>query len=246
MRPITFARICFIVETRKGQLMENKEKRLAKIDIPSYSLNQERFNSVSHFFGLPIGVFVIVSAIVLFSVKQLSLSFFFGLLIFGVSIISLYLISGLYHFESPTNEKAKKIKRVLDHCTIYLLIAGTYTPICLYIGTINQIGYIVLILEWIMAAVGILLNAIDFSNKIVQGVSMALYLGLGWLILFTGSFTYLPDLSFTYILIGGISYTVGSILYGVGHSKIWFHSVFHVFVLIGTILQTVGVILLFK
>ena len=168
-----------------------------------------------------------------------------GLLIFGSSVIALYLVSGLYHGEQSTNEKAKKIKRVLDHCTIYVLIAGTYTPICIYIGQMHVIGYVVLGIEWFMAAIGIIINYIDFKNKCVQAMSMFLYLCLGWLILFSGAFIYLSRYAFIYILLGGISYTVGSILYGIGHKNLYFHSVFHVFVLLGTVLQTIGVLNLF-
>ena len=111
--------------------------------------------------------------------------------------------------------------------------------------TINVIGLVILIIEWFLAIVGIVINAVDFSNKAVKTVSMVLYLALGWLILFTGGFIYLPDNSFLYILIGGILYTVGSILYGVGHKILSFHSIFHIFVLLGTVFQTVGVLLLF-
>ena len=107
----------------------DKNRRLEKIDIPSYSFNQEMFNSISHFFGVSIGIVIIAISIVLFVAYGLPLTYFIGLLIFGVSALTLYLISGLYHIESSNRIRAKKIKRILDHCTIYLLIGGTYTPI---------------------------------------------------------------------------------------------------------------------
>ena len=96
-----------------------------------------------------------------------------------------------------------------------------------------------------MALIGAVLNIIDFNNKIVKGISMFLYLGLGWLILFSGAFTALPINVFAFVLSGGILYTIGSILYGIGHKNLYFHSVFHVFVLLGSIFQSVGVMLLF-
>ena len=224
----------------------NQQRRLERIEIPSYSLNQEMFNGISHFAGVFIGVVIIFNAIALRYVSGLLLNYYIGLLVFGVTAILLYLISGLYHIENPKRTKSKRIKRILDHCTIYLLIAGTYTPICLYIMSIHPIGLALLIIEWILAALGITLNAINMQNKIIQGISMFLYLALGWMILFSGGFTYLPFNSFLYILIGGIIYTIGSITYGIGHKNLNFHSLFHVFVLLGTIFQTYGVIILFK
>ena len=218
---------------------------LDKISIPNYSFKQEKFNSISHFIGVPIGFIILVTSFILLSLKTIRFDFFVGLFIYSISIISLYFASGLYHSESADNTNSKKIKRVLDHCTIYVLIAGTYTPICLYLASITYVGYILLAVEWFLAIIGIAINAIDFSNIYVKIISMVLYLGLGWLILFSGQFIYLPFESFLFILIGGIIYTIGSILYGIGHKKIYFHSIFHIFVLIGTILQAIGVLLLF-
>ena len=223
----------------------DKNRRLEKIDIPSYTFNQEMFNSVSHFFGVSIGVAVITISIILFSAYGLPLVYFVGLLIFGLSALTLYMVSGLYHVESPKREYVKKIKRILDHCTIYFLIAGTYTPICLYLMSIHPIGLALLIIEWGLAAIGIILNAINMKNKCIEALSMFLYLALGWLIIFSGGFTYLPFEPFLFILIGGIIYTIGSITYGIGHKNLNFHCLFHVCVLLGTIFQAIGVIKLF-
>lgn len=224
--------------------MTTRERNLLKISIPKYTFRQELFNSVSHFLGVPLGIATIVISFILYFINKIQLGYFIGLLVFGFSIVALYLMSGLYHVESPNNVVKKKTKRVLDHCTIYLLIAGTYTPICIYIASTNVIGIVVLIIEWFLAIVGILINAIDFTNKVVKGVSMFLYLALGWLILFSGAFIYLPFNAFLFILIGGILYTIGSVLYGIGHKNLSFHSIFHVFVLLGTVFQSVGVFLL--
>ena len=203
------------------------------------------FNSISHFFGVSIGIVIIAISIVLFVAYGLPSTYFIGLLIFGVSTLTLYLVSGLYHIENPNRIRAKKIKRILDHCTIYVLIAGTYTPICLYLMSIHPIGIALLIIEWILAALGIVLNAINMKNKCIEALSMFLYLALGWLLIFSGGFTYIPQEPFVFILIGGIVYTIGSITYGIGHKNLNFHCLFHIFVLLGTIFQTVGVIKLF-
>ncbi len=223
----------------------NATNRLRKIDIPSYSFKQELFNSISHFIGAPLGLFIIIIASVLSIKFNLPTSYLIGLLIFGLTTIILYTVSGIYHIGNPAKENSKKIKRIIDHCTIYLLIAGTYAPICLYIGSTNYIGYVILGLQWGFAIIGIILNAIDLTNKVVKTISMILYLLLGWMIIFTPAFLYIPLPSFIWILIGGILYTIGSITYGIGHKNLNFHGVFHIFVLLGTITQAIGVILLF-
>ncbi len=221
------------------------DRKLTSIDIPNYTLEQEIFNGVSHFIGVPIGLVVIALSFALRFIIGTSNSIFIGLLIYGLSLVALYLVSGLYHIESPKKEISKKIKRVLDHSTIYFLIAGTYTPICIFINQTNLVGLIVLILEWVMAIIGATINIINFNSKLVKGVSMFLYLALGWLILFSGAFIYLPISAFAFILTGGILYTIGSITYGIGHKNLYFHSIFHIFVLLGSIFQCVGVMALF-
>ncbi len=221
---------------------EEKKSYLDKIDIPTYTHKQELFNGISHIIGLPIGLFVIIYSLV----KYIdNLSVLFSLIAFGITISLLYSVSAFYHFTSPKDERNKKIRRVTDHCTIYLLIAGTYTPICVYITSVSVIGTITLILEWSLAALGVILNAIDMNNKIVKIISMTLYLVLGWLIVFTTGYRFIPDASFYLILAGGIVYTIGSILYALGHKNLNFHGVFHAFDLVGTIVQLIGVLLLF-
>ena len=219
--------------------------RINKIDIPSYTLDQEKFNSLSHFLGVPIGLIIIAISIASFITFGFEVKYLISLLIFGLSVIALYFVSGSYHGENPINAKHKKLLRIADHCTIFFLIAGTYTPISIYIYSYNGIGLAILIIEWVLAAIGVILNIIDFTNPTVKSLSMFLYLALGWLILFSGGFTYLPISAFAFVLVGGIVYTIGSILYGIGHKNLTFHSVFHVFVLLSTILQAVGILSLF-
>ena len=221
------------------------KENIKNLTIPQYSEEQENFNFYTHLLGVPLGITTLIISIIMFVMNKIAFDKFIGLIIFSITIILLYSISSIYH-KAKNDSKSKKIKRVLDHCTIYLLIAGTYTPICLYIYDQNIIGLILLILEWSLAIIGVILNAIDLQNKAVQIISMILYILLGWMILYSTGFIYLTQVSFTLILIGGISYTLGSILYGLGHKKnLWFHTVFHVFVLLGTIFQAIGVFLLF-
>ena len=220
-------------------------EKMKKITIPSYTINQERFNSLSHFLGVPVGIAVIILSIISFVTYKFEIQYFIGLLVFGLAIIALYLVSASYHGENPINTKYKKELRVADHCTVFFLIAGTYTPISLYIYSFNGVGLAILLIEWILAIVGLVINMIDFSNKTVKSISMFLYLALGWLIVFSGGFQYLPMKAFAFILAGGIAYTIGSILYGIGHKNLTFHCIFHVFVFISTILQAIGIFSLF-
>ena len=102
-----------------------------------------------------------------------------------------------------------------------------------------------LIIEWSGALIGIILNAFFFKYKAARIVSFVLYVLIGWLAVYSGGFLYMDKMCFIFILIGGITYTIGSILYAIGHKKIMFHSIFHVFVLVSTIIQTIGVFYLF-
>ena len=149
----------------------------------------------------------------------------------------LYTLSSIYHGLRPST--GKKVLQVLDHCTIYFLIAGTYTPILLsaFLPVYPTIAIGLMIMEWGLAALAITLTAIDLKKYTV--FSMICYLFLGWGIVF-----FLPQTlavmgreGFGLLLAGGIVYTIGAILYGIGSKKPWFHSIFHVFVFFGSLLQ---------
>ena len=220
------------------------KQMINEVKIPNYSHKQEMFNALSHALGLLVAIFIIVFGIINLSNHTISLFYFFGLLIFGISAFLVYLISTIYHYLDP-NSFAKKLFRILDHCTIYLLIAGTYTPICFVIMSTHVIGLIMVIIQWVGALIGIILNAFFFKYKVARIVSFILYVAMGWLVLYCGGFIYMSMNSFAFVLAGGITYTIGALLYALGHKNTTFHSVFHVFVLASTILQLVGVLMLF-
>ena len=220
------------------------KESITQIEIPRYSKKEETFNSISHLLGIPVAVLILFLSINLFITSKISLFYFIGLLIFAFSAAAVYLISAIYHYLSA-DSFMKKLFRVLDHCTIYLLIAGTYTPICFVLSTTHVIGLIMLISEWVGAIIGIILNAFFFKYKAARIVSFFLYVLMGWLALYSGGFIYMNKMCFIFILLGGITYTIGSILYAIGHKNLSFHSVFHVFVLLSTIIQTIGVFYLF-
>ena len=224
--------------------MSYKES-IAQVTLPSYNKKQELFNGVSHALGLFVAFIIALIALVKFFNNAFSLTNFFGLFIFVSTITAVYFVSALYHL-TPIDAPEKRSFRVLDHCTIYLLIAGTYTPICLVIMQTHVVGLVMLIIEWSGALLGIILNAFFFTKKLTMPISLILYLGMGWLVMFCGGFLYMSMLSFAFVLAGGIVYSIGAILYGIGHKNLNFHCIFHVFVLLSTILQAIGVLLIYS
>ena len=159
-------------------------------------------------------------------------------------MIFLYTMSSIYHGLKPTR-KAKKVMQILDHCTIYVLIAGTYTPILLSsIMKVDQVAaWTMLAIVWIFAILGIVLNAIDLKQFRV--FSMICYIAMGWCIIFRIDLVIksLGMTGFILILLGGIIYTLGTILYGIGKKVKYMHSMFHLCVVIGTLLQLIAIIL---
>lgn len=207
---------------------------MKKVTVPKYTLGEEIVNSISHGLGIILGIVALVLTIV-FSAKNNNTIGIVSSCIYGSTMIIMYTISCLYHALSP-KLKAKKVFRVIDHCDIYLFIAGCYTPYCLsLIGGVT--GWVIFAIIWACAVIGVLLNAIDLEKFIIPSVLM--YLVMGWMIIFSydSVATLLPTPGLALLIAGGISYTVGAILYAIGSKKKYFHSVFHFFVLLGSILQ---------
>jgi len=220
------------------------KENIQEIKIPKYTKAQERFNTISHLLGIPLAFIVLIISLIILCRHEFNPSYLLSIIVFVITMIDVYFVSSLYH-STPLDSENKKVFRVLDHCTIYLLIAGTYTPICVFLMSEHLVGLIMLIIEWSLAALGILLNALFFRSKVVQVISLFLYLAMGWLVLFCGAFVYMTSLSFGFILAGGIIYSIGAILYNIGKKNLWFHCIFHVFVLLSTIIQSIGVMVLF-
>ena len=219
-----------------------KRIKLSDRLLPNYTTGEEVMNMVTHIVGGALGLVVLVLCM-LRAVGQGITCNIIGCGVYGLSIVTLYTISSVYHGLHPG--MAKKVLQVLDHCTIYLLIAGTYTPILLasFVPTYPMIGWGLLAAEWILAALAATLTAIDLKKYTV--FSMICYIGMGWGIIF-----FLPQTvqvmtmpGFLLLLSGGIAYTVGAILYGIGSKRHWIHSVFHIFVVIGSLLQFLAIYL---
>lgn len=161
--------------------------------------------------------------------------------IYGASIILLYTMSCIYHGLKP--EMAKKVFQVLDHCTIYFLIAGTYTPIlfCAIRPYSPGWAWVLFGVVWGCAAAATVFTAIDLKRY--AKLSMFCYLAMGWCILIAikPTLASVPWQALVWILLGGIVYTVGAVLYGLGKTRRWMHSIFHLFVLLGTLFQFFGI-----
>lgn len=217
--------------------------KLKDRELPTYTRGEEIFNMVSHIVGGAIGLIGMVLCIIFSAVHQNGYAIV-GSIIYGISMIFLYTMSSIYHGLKPTR-KAKKVMQILDHCTIYVLIAGTYTPILLSsIMKVDQVAaWTMLAIVWIFAILGIVLNAIDLKQFRV--FSMICYIAMGWCIIFRIDLVIksLGMTGFILILLGGIIYTLGTILYGVGRKIKYMHSMFHLCVVIGTLLQLIAIIL---
>ena len=207
--------------------------KLASRTLPDYTRAEERFNMISHIVGGGMGIAATVLCVVAAALEGNGYGVVSGA-IFGGSMVALYTISSVYH--GLHGGTGKKVMQILDHCTIYFLIAGTYTPFCLC--TIRQhdpaLGWGTFGFVWALAVVGIVLNAIDLKG--FQKVSMVLYLGMGWCIILTGKLivSLLGGTGFALLVGGGVAYTVGAVFYGLGHKKRYIHSVFHLFCLVGS------------
>lgn len=180
-----------------------------------YTLGEEIFNAVSHGAGGLLSIAGTVVLIVLCAVYSDAWSVI-SACVYGASLIILYTMSTLYH--AITNEKAKKFFRVMDHNTIFFLIAGTYTPFTL-VTLRGKLGWILFGIVWGSALIGIILNSIDLEK--FRKPSVVCYILMGWVIIIAVKpmLNSLPGLSLVFLLIGGIFYTVGVIFYSLKKSS---------------------------
>ena len=217
-------------------------KHHSKITLPNYTKGEELANTLSHSLGFLFGIV----ALILCVTAALDSGIRFGVtsaLIYGCALLSVYATSSIYHALPRTH--TKQIMRVVDHCMIYFLIAGTYTPIvmCAILPRFPGVAAALLCVVWGCAALAILFTAIDLKKY--SAFSMICYICMGWCILPAANYAIvaltLPG--FLWVLYGGIAYTVGAILYGIGKKKRYMHSLFHMFVVLGSILQFTGILL---
>lgn len=214
-----------------------KRTKLKDRVLPTYTKGEEIFNMVSHIVGGVLGIVITILCIIVSAIHKNAYAVVSSA-IYGASVIILYTMSSIYHGLSPKC-KGKKVMQVLDHCTIFLLIAGSYTPfaLCTFREYDAVIGWSIFGGIWAATILGIVLNSIDLKKYKV--FSMICYLGMGWTIIVKANL--LPMLlgvkGTVLLVLGGIAYTLGTIFYGLGRKKKYMHSIFHLFILAGTILQ---------
>ncbi len=210
--------------------------KLSDRTLPDYTRREEIFNMISHIVGGAFGLAALPICVV-FSAIYADVWAVVASAIYGASLIVLYSMSSIYH--GLKAELAKKVMQVLDHCTIYFLIAGTYTPIvlCAIRPEHPGWGWTMFGLVWGLAALGIVFAAID--HKRYSKLTMACYIGMGWCIVIAGKVAIetIPFAGLMWLLAGGIAYTIGAVIYVIGKKHRYMHSVFHIFALIGSILQ---------
>ena len=210
--------------------------------LPDYTRGEELFNAVSHIVGSILSVAALAICLVVAITRGSVWSIVSGA-VYAVSLFILYTMSGIYHGLKHTG--AKRVFQVLDHCVIFLLIAGTYTPFLLCTMRLSHpwLTLSMMLLVWGCAVVGIILNVIDLKKY--AKFSMTAYLGMGWsVILVVKPFiTLFPQQGLVLVVVGGFFYTLGAALYGLGKKHRYMHGVFHIFVLIGSITHFFAVVL---
>ena len=219
-----------------------KRTKLRDRVLPDYSKGEERFNMISHIVGGAVGVAALVLCVIVAAIHGNPWGVVGGA-IFCVTMIGLYTISSVYHgLHAGTG---KRVLQVIDHCTIYSLIAGTYTPLLLSaMRPIDPVASWVLFgVVWGLTILATVLTAIDLHKYRV--FSMICYIGIGWAIIFKAPLLVraIGWPGFWLILSGGISYTVGAVLYGLGKKRRYMHSVFHLFVVAGSVLHLLAILL---
>lgn len=210
--------------------------KLADRALPDYTKCEELINMITHTVGAGLSVAALVLCII-FSVKIHNPYLVVASSIYGASLVLLYSMSSIYHGLRPN--MGKKVMQVLDHCTIYFLIGGTYTPIVL--GPIHKnspiTAWTMFGIVWFFCILGTVFTAIDLKKY--HTLSMICYIGIGWIIVLfiKPTIAALSMRGLLYLFLGGLLYTIGAVLYALGPKHRYMHSIFHVFVLAGSILH---------
>lgn len=229
-----------VADAVAGDLRAEKQK--FRTQLPDYTRGEEIANMVTHIIGGVFALAAIPLLVVTAALRGDPWAVVSGA-VYGATLLIMFTVSSIYHGLKPG--KAKRVMRVIDHCDIYFLIAGTYTPILLVgIKPINPaMAWTLFGVEWGLAAVAVTLNAIDLKR--FEKISMVCYIGMGWgvIVMIEPTIQAMTMSGFALLLAGGIAYTIGAVLYAVGKKVRYIHSVFHVFVLIGSVLHFLAILL---
>jgi len=216
------------------------DKTEKKSALPNYTRGEERFNMVTHIVGGGMGLVAMLACVIVAAYNRNGWGITSGI-IYGCTVILLFTMSSVYH--GLRKELPKKVFRVLDHCTIYILIAGTYTPVVLNRFRVEYPvdAWIVFGVIWGLAILGITLTAIDRQR--FQAFALVCYLGMGWMAVFRihRLVEVLGIQFFVLLIVGGVLYTTGVIFYAVGKKVKYMHSIFHLFVNAASIVHSVAI-----
>ena len=206
---------------------------MSEIKLPDYKLSEELMNSITHGIGAGLGIAALVLCLVK-SAAHGNPSAVVASALYGAGVIMVFTISCIYH--ALARNKGKKVMRVIDHCDIFFMIACTYMPYCL-VSLRGVAGWVLFGIVWGLAALGIVFNAVNLEKYSVP--STIVYVLLGWsiIVLYKPLVAAISLEGAMYLIGGGILYTIGAVLYALGKKKRYMHSVFHVFVIAGSILH---------
>ncbi len=197
---------------------------------------EETLNSASHGVAAIASVIGLIVLIIKSSKQDWML---FSNIVYGISLIILYTSSALYH--GLRNKKTKHVFRILDHCSIFILIAGTYTPILL-ISISGSTGWWIFGIQWILVLMGCVFK-LFYTGK-YDNISVLIYIIMGWMIVFKWDYltNAISDSSFNLLLAGGITYTIGIFFYLLDSKIKYFHFVWHLFVITGSTLHYIMIL----
>lgn len=206
---------------------------MSKVSIPEYKLSEEIVNSITHGIGAALAVAAMVLCIVKSAIHGDPWAVVSSCM-YGTGTIMVYVISCVYH--ALKRNKGKKVLRVIDHCDIFFMIACTYMPYCL-VSLRGVMGWILFGIVWGLAALGIVFNAIDVDKY--ERASTFVYVLIGWcvIVLIKPLIEAVTLTGVIYLVLGGVLYTVGAVVYAVGENVKYMHSVFHLFVIAGSVFQ---------
>lgn len=212
-----------------------------RVQLPDYTRAEEITNMVTHIVGGAFAVAAIPLLVIAGALHGSAWAVVSGA-IYGTTLLIMFTVSSIYH--GLHKGRAKRVMRVIDHCDIYFLIAGTYTPILLCaVRPLNPaVAWTIFGVEWALAAIAVTLNAIDLKRY--EKVSMTCYIGMGWCVVVFLNYAIeaMTATGFILLLAGGIAFTLGAAIYAAGKRVRYMHSVFHVLVLIGCILQFLSIL----
>lgn len=199
---------------------------------------REPINALTHLFGALIsiiGTFVLITHLI--HANSFTINSFLSVLIFGISLTLLYSTSAIYHLVFATEKVLLRLRK-LDHSMIFILIAGSYTPFCV-LSLADSGGKSIIITIWALAFIGIILKV--FWMQMPRWLSTSFYILMGWIVVFVVKPLYLvlPNKGFYYLVLGGVFYTIGGIIYGAKKPNLshnfGFHELFHLFVMLGSL-----------